>query len=148
VVEAFPDQFAGGHQHAWRVGRQKTQIYAKIWRPGWVNFRCKSWVSFKCKSTVERLIGTVRRELIDQTLFWTATDLEKKLRDYQAYYNEHRCHSSRDGATPIERDGKTVVDIHNYRWKKQLLAGERHQPLEVTRIATYTKEPMFEATAF
>ena len=67
---------------------------------------------------VERLIGSVRRELIDQPLFWTATDLENKLWDYQAYYNEHRYHSSRDGATPIARDGITVVDIHNYRWKK------------------------------
>ena len=67
---------------------------------------------------VERLIGTVRRELIDQTLFWTATDLEKKLRDYQAYYNEHRCHSSREGETPIERENEAVVDIDNYRWEK------------------------------
>ncbi len=44
---------------------------------------------------VERLIGSVRRELLDQTFFWTATDLENKLQDYQMYYNEHRCHSSR-----------------------------------------------------
>ena len=29
---------------------------------------------------VERLIGTVRREHLDQTLFWTAADLEEKLR--------------------------------------------------------------------
>jgi putative transposase len=29
---------------------------------------------------VERLIGSIRRELLDQTLFWTATDLEDKLR--------------------------------------------------------------------
>ena len=65
---------------------------------------------------VERLIGSVRRELLDQTFFWTATDLENKLRDYQSYYNDNRCHSSRNGATPIaSHDGK-VVDIHGYRW--------------------------------
>lgn len=28
---------------------------------------------------VERLIGSVRRELLDHTFFWTATDLEKSL---------------------------------------------------------------------
>jgi len=28
---------------------------------------------------VERLIGTVRREYLDQMLFWTRTDLEDKL---------------------------------------------------------------------
>jgi putative transposase len=50
---------------------------------------------------VERLIGSVRRELLDQTLFWTATDLENKLRDYQSYYNQHRAHSGRAGATPV-----------------------------------------------
>ncbi len=31
---------------------------------------------------VERLIGSIRRELLDQTFFWTATDLENKLRAY------------------------------------------------------------------
>ena len=66
----------------------------------------------------ERLIGSVRRELLDQTLFWTATDLENKLRDYQAYYNEHRCHSSQDGNTPSKSGGGKPVDISNYRWQK------------------------------
>jgi putative transposase len=30
---------------------------------------------------VERLIGTLRRECLDHTLFWTTADLEKKLLD-------------------------------------------------------------------
>ena len=34
---------------------------------------------------VERLIGSIRREFLDQTFFWTTTDLENKLWDYQAY---------------------------------------------------------------
>jgi transposase InsO family protein len=67
---------------------------------------------------VERLIGSVRRELLDQTFFWTATHLENKLRDYQSYYNQYRCHSSRDGVTPVLADIKNVVDLNNYRWKK------------------------------
>jgi transposase InsO family protein len=67
---------------------------------------------------VERLIGSVRRELLDQTFFWTATDLESKLRDYQSYYNEHRCHSSRDGVTPVKSGSDNLVDIRSYRWKK------------------------------
>jgi putative transposase len=32
---------------------------------------------------VERLIGSIRRELLDHTLFWTASDLESKLRRKQ-----------------------------------------------------------------
>jgi hypothetical protein len=32
---------------------------------------------------VERLIGTLRRESMDRRLFWTGTDLEAKLLDFQ-----------------------------------------------------------------
>lgn len=67
---------------------------------------------------VERLIGSVRRELLDQTFFWTRTDLENKLRDYRRYYNEHRCHTSREGATPIESADNNIADMSQYRWKK------------------------------
>jgi putative transposase len=67
---------------------------------------------------VERLIGSVRRELLDQTFFWTATDLENKLKDYQYYYNEYRCHSSREGDTPASSIPGNVFSINNYRWKR------------------------------
>jgi putative transposase len=67
---------------------------------------------------VERLIGSVRRELLDHTFFWTATDLENKMRAYQCYYNEHRCHSSRDGTTPAVTGGNKVTDINQFRWEK------------------------------
>jgi len=67
---------------------------------------------------VERLIGSIRRELLNQALFWTASDLENKLQNYQRYYNEYRCHSSRDGATPVESCGNTIGDIKQYRWEK------------------------------
>ncbi|MDB4542656.1 integrase core domain-containing protein [bacterium] len=67
---------------------------------------------------VERLIGSIRRELLDHTFFWTATDLENTLRQYQCYYNENRCHSSRNYRTPIESGGNNVVDISSYRWQK------------------------------
>jgi len=68
---------------------------------------------------VERLIGSVRRELLDQTLFWTATDLENKLTNYQRYYNEYRTHSGRNGLTPVDSGCDNVVDINRFRWKKQ-----------------------------
>jgi hypothetical protein len=47
---------------------------------------------------VERLIGTLRRECLGRTLFWTTTDLEAKLLDFQHYYNEHRTHAGRKEA--------------------------------------------------
>jgi putative transposase len=67
---------------------------------------------------VERLIGSIRRELLDHTLFWTATDLENKLREYQCYYNERRSHSGRYGTTPVNPESAKVIDINEYRWKK------------------------------
>lgn len=67
---------------------------------------------------VERLIGSIGRELLDQTLFWTATDLENKLRDYQCYYNQSRTHTDRNGATPVSSEGKKVIDMNNYQWDK------------------------------
>ena len=39
---------------------------------------------------VERLIGTIRREFLDQTLFWNSVDLERKLEAFQDYYNHNR----------------------------------------------------------
>ena len=67
---------------------------------------------------VERLIGSIRRELLDQTLFWTGTDLENKLWEYQCYYNESRTHSGKSGSTPIESSVEKVIDINDYRWDK------------------------------
>jgi hypothetical protein len=40
---------------------------------------------------VERLIGTIRREYLDRTLFWSTADLENKLLDFQAYFNGIAC---------------------------------------------------------
>ena len=51
---------------------------------------------------IERLIGTVRREFLDQTLFWNEIDLQKKLNDFTDYYNNHRVHSSLRGSVPTQ----------------------------------------------
>jgi len=69
---------------------------------------------------IERLIGTIRREFLDHTLFWNAGDLEKKLRDFQVYYNKHRTHSSLGGDTPAEVTGcagKLQTTLKKYRWQ-------------------------------
>ena len=68
---------------------------------------------------VERLIGTVRREYLDCTLFWNSTDLKRKLTEFQNYYNQHRSHSSLRGATPSVKAGnlsKARLNITSYGW--------------------------------
>ena len=68
---------------------------------------------------VERLIGTIRRECLDRTLFWTAADLERKLLDFQAYYNGHRAHAGLDGRAPEPSTdpGRGRADVWSYRWQ-------------------------------
>jgi putative transposase len=68
---------------------------------------------------VERLIGTMRREFLDHVLFWNARDLERKLAEFQAYYNAARCHASLDGQTPLRvATGRTAAraDLRHVRW--------------------------------
>jgi len=67
---------------------------------------------------VERLIGTIRREHLDQTLFWTAADLEEKLRGFQDYFNKHRVHSGLGGRLPDSQETPTPLNFDSYRWQK------------------------------
>jgi hypothetical protein len=69
---------------------------------------------------VERLIGTVRREYLDRTLFWTTTDLEAKLLDFQHYHNEHRTHAGRQGHPPVTgvNTDCSRANLSCYRWQK------------------------------
>jgi putative transposase len=68
---------------------------------------------------VERLIGTIRRECLDRTLFWTAADLELKLLDFQRYFNRHLTHAGLDGLTPEPRTGEDSAraSVGTYRWR-------------------------------
>jgi putative transposase len=69
---------------------------------------------------VERMIGTLRRECLDRTLFWTTTDLEAKLLDFQHYYNEHRTHAGRKGHPPVTgvNTDHSLANLSCYRWQK------------------------------
>src|SRR4029077_2786071 len=66
---------------------------------------------------VERLIGTIRRECLDRTLFWTTADLELKLREFQGYFNGHRTHAALGGLTPEPRTGEDSAraSVSTYR---------------------------------
>ncbi len=66
---------------------------------------------------VEKMIGSIRRELLDHTFFWTETDLERKLLDYQSYFNHHRTHLGLDGGTPVHNATTATVDLANFRWQ-------------------------------
>jgi len=69
---------------------------------------------------IERLIGTVRREYLDQFLFWNQNDLQRKLDEFKEYYNTERGHSSLDRSTPLGKfndSSENVIPVEKYRWK-------------------------------
>jgi putative transposase len=69
---------------------------------------------------VERLIGTIRREFLDRTLFWTTADLETKLIDFQHYYNAHRTHAGLKGRLPAppNEGSRSPINLGSYCWQK------------------------------
>ncbi len=69
---------------------------------------------------MKRLIGSIRAEFLDLTLFWNAADLERKLADFQSYFNDYRVHSSLGRRTPAQLSGDSVssrADLCNFRWQ-------------------------------
>jgi len=66
---------------------------------------------------VERLIGIVRREYLDHLLFWTTGDLENKLLDFRAHFNNHRTHISLEGRTPVTSVSRPIANLRSFRWQ-------------------------------
>src|SRR6266853_5405307 len=62
-------------------------------------------------------IGTIRREYLDQMLFWTAADLENKLLDFRTYFNSHRTHTSLEGRTPDAPASRPIVNLRSFGWQ-------------------------------
>ena len=54
-------------------------------------------------SYAERLIGTLRRECLDQVLIFGETHLRGILSAYAAYYNQARTHLALQKDTPLHR---------------------------------------------
>jgi transposase InsO family protein len=70
---------------------------------------------------VERLIGSLQREILDQVFFWNTVDLERKLESFQLYFNNSRTHASLDGKTPAKKNGDVVTHpatLRNFTWEK------------------------------
>ncbi len=69
---------------------------------------------------VERLIGSIRREYLDQVLFWNVNDLERKLDAFKDYYNGYRVHAALGGEPPLRFSGNDVLgnaNIDDYQWQ-------------------------------
>ncbi len=81
-------------------------------------------------ATCERVIGTLRRELLDRTLILNERHLTMVLRAYLPYYNGHRPHQSRQQRRPdVEKQPvRDVAGLRSVRRKPVVagLIGEYH----------------------
>ena len=80
---------------------------------------------------IERVIGTIRREYLDQVPFWNSLDLERKLDEFKVYYNIHRTHASLSGHSPAKfglRANEAFANINDYGWR-QHCRGLFHTPI-------------------
>ncbi len=62
---------------------------------------------------------SVRREYQDTILFWTTTDLEMKLVDFQHYFNAYRTHAGLEGRLPEPsiHESASAINLGSYRWR-------------------------------
>jgi len=82
---------------------------------------------------IERVIGSIRREFLDHTLFWNERDLRKKLNKYKNYYNSTRGHSSLDQLTPNQSSEypnltRNLKNLSTSHWQSHCL-GLFHTPI-------------------
>ena len=69
---------------------------------------------------IERLIGTTRREYLDECFFLGERDLLKKLESFTGYDNYRRVHYAHQGLAPIAKAGRAGIeriDLKSWRWK-------------------------------
>jgi putative transposase len=72
---------------------------------------------------IERLIGTIRRELLDHVVVLNERHLEKLLSEFLAYYHQARCHRSLDRNSPMPRPIEAVGKVEAI----QVLGGLHHR---------------------
>jgi transposase InsO family protein len=76
---------------------------------------------------VERLIGTLRRECLDQVLIFNEAHLRKILSAYAAYYNQARTHMALQKDAPLQRCVQRSGSIAAI----PVLAGLHHQYIRI-----------------
>jgi transposase InsO family protein len=109
LLEAFPHDTAPrflihdrdaifGHAFARGCGATGIEEVKTAPRSPWQNAFC------------ERLIGSIRRELLDHVIVLDEGHLTRLLRSYQSYYNGSRTHLSLEKDAPKWRISQTVED--------------------------------------
>jgi transposase InsO family protein len=108
LVEAFPFQSAPGY-----LLRDGDAIYGQKVRRKLRALGIKEVVTAPASpwqnAHAERLIGTIRRELLDHVVVLNERHLMRLLKTYSAYYNRWRTHRSLEGDAPDTRPVRPAV---------------------------------------
>src|SRR5262249_52263034 len=123
-------RFWPGWRHWLRILKPDTVVrwhrraFARYWtrkshgRPGRPVLAAAIRDLIQQMSQAKRLVGTLRRECLDRTLFWTTADLEAKLREFQEYFNEHQTHAGLAGRLPDSNGPASPIRLASYGWQK------------------------------
>ena len=103
IVDAFPFDSALRF-----LMRDRDGIYGEVFQKHVRNLGIEEVVSAPRSPWqnpyVERLIGTIRRELLDHVIVLNEAHLKRLLSGYLEYYHQSRMHQSLDGNAPIPRE--------------------------------------------
>lgn len=94
-------RFAGARALVHDRGCQFTDVFDEIFRTEGIKpLRTPPRVPV-ANAFAERWVRTIRRELLDRTLIWNKTQLERLVTDYIDHYNTHRPHRALDQRPPM-----------------------------------------------
>ncbi len=77
----------------------------------------------RMNAVMERWFRSLRAELTDRTLIWNIPHLLRLLREYEAFYNDHRPHRALGQAAPMCPLPENVIDLESLRVKRRDRAG-------------------------
>jgi hypothetical protein len=110
----LPKYLSTGHDPWYRFHQWQANL--RVWEVV-VEIKTVPYVPL-AQPLVERLVGTLRIECWDRTLFWTTADREAKLREFQAHFKEHRTHAGLEGRLPDSGGPASPISLASYRWQK------------------------------
>ena len=77
----------------------------------------------RMNALMQRWFRSLRAELTDRTLTWNLSHLLRLLREYEAFYNEHRPHRALGQAAPLRPLPENATDLETFRIRRRDRAG-------------------------
>ena len=109
---------------------QFTSSFDAVFTAGGIRILASPPQAHRANAICERIIGTLRRELLDRVLIVNEHHLRRVLTEYLVHYNAARPHRSLGQLTPAQADTRPpeLVNLAGHRIRrKQVLGGLTHE---------------------